>query len=258
MSGWRAWRRQAEQLAEAGLSGTRSLKPILPLSRKHHIRREGGVRNGVGEDAIPEVALAHHPPVIDNSGEQAHIPERAVLRGEQHGGQPECHRGVGAQRDAFEVFGIDQPAHQPAAPEELFEDGNGDYTDGNTEEQENRIVFGGGRSVACGLSDDGVVERDGVTPGRREHVRAHPEHEDGEPQQDAEQRGGGPSAEGFPGDCGNGGYDDEETNGCGDGKELLQGNQRDEDGEGKDPCRGGMGEEEWASQSLIIDYADVW
>jgi len=71
------------------------------------------------DDAIGQVAGAQHPPVVNNSGGEPHFPIRAVLGGEHQRHQPEGCSLVGAERDLEEV-GIDDPAHQPAAPEELL------------------------------------------------------------------------------------------------------------------------------------------
>jgi hypothetical protein len=51
------------------------LEPVLPVAADDHISRQRGVGDSVHDDAIPEIAGADHPPVENNAGEQADIPE---------------------------------------------------------------------------------------------------------------------------------------------------------------------------------------
>src|SRR5947209_9234956 len=126
------------------------LKPILPLSRKHYVSREHAVGDRVGEDAVPQVAGADHPPVVEDAGDEADVPEWAVFGGEKGCRHPEGERREGAQREALEVVGIDNPAHEPAAPEELFEDGDGNYADEDAKGEEDGVRLVGWWGVAGG------------------------------------------------------------------------------------------------------------
>src|SRR5580658_4807960 len=118
-----------------------SLEPVLPLSRTDHVRRQKPVRDRMREDAIPKIARADYPPVVNDSSRKAHIPEGSVLGSKEDGRQPERRGRKCPQRRLFEILRIDDPPHQPAAPEQLFENRHGHNADGNTKEKEYWVVF---------------------------------------------------------------------------------------------------------------------
>src|SRR6185312_15533805 len=116
------------------------------------------------QDAVPEIAGADHPPVEDDAGDESDVPEGAVLDGKEGGDEPEGLGRIRAERDAGEVFRIDQPAHQPAAPEKLFKNRDRDDADRNAEKKKYGIIFRARRRGAYGMAGDWVIEQDEMMP----------------------------------------------------------------------------------------------
>src|SRR5690349_19019970 len=87
------------------------------------VRGEDPVGNRMRQNAIGKAARAHGPPVVSDSSKQSHFPIGSVLGRKEGSDDPE---GAGDKRSEgyFAELGLDEPTHQPAAPEELFEDGN--------------------------------------------------------------------------------------------------------------------------------------
>src|SRR5580698_5229310 len=92
--------------ASGGARATSTLEPILPLSRTDHVHRQKAVRDRVREDAIPKIARADHPPVVNDSSGQAHVPKGAMFGCEEAGGQQERRGREGSERYPFEILRI--------------------------------------------------------------------------------------------------------------------------------------------------------
>ena len=97
----------------------------------------------------------------------------------------------------LEVSRVDQPAHQPAAPEKLFENGHGDDADGHAEQKKQGIDLRSRGRVPGGMAHDRVVEKDGMVPAGHKPVRRDPEDEYSDANQNALERPGGPPRSGF-------------------------------------------------------------
>src|ERR1700728_3134548 len=115
----------------------------------------------MGEDAVPQIAGADYPPVVNNSSRQAHVPERTVFACKQDGDQPECGLAEGSEGHSFEVTGIDDPSHQPAPPEQFFKNGHGDNTGGDAEKQKQRVALRCGWCDPRRMTHYWIVEKDG-------------------------------------------------------------------------------------------------
>ena len=157
------------------------------MAADDYVGRQRSVGDGVHQDAVPEIAGSDHPQVVDDTGDEAHIPERAVFQGEEHRNKPEGIRRVGAEGNAREIVGIDHPAHEPASPEKFFKDRHGYYANGDPEQEKNRIALRGWRRVARRMPDQAVVEQDEMMPVRDEYIRSHPYDENGEAQQNTQE-----------------------------------------------------------------------
>src|SRR5215467_3662365 len=97
-------------------------QPILPLAPIEYVRREHSVGDRVRYDAVGQPACSDHPPVVEDAGEQTDVPVGTVLGAEEDGRDPERVVRVRSQSDGLKVLRTDEPAHQPAAPEEFFQD----------------------------------------------------------------------------------------------------------------------------------------
>ena len=73
-----------------------------------------------------------------------------------------------------EISRIDEPSHQPAAPEQFFKNRNRDDADRDSKDQEHRIVSGCRRRVTRRMADDRVIEKKGVVPPGRDQIRRRP------------------------------------------------------------------------------------
>src|SRR6185312_9809266 len=125
----------AQAARRSARSHRNDLQPILPLSRTDDVPGQNAVGDCMGDDAVPKVARADHPPVVNDAGREPNIPKGPMLRSEEDRRQPESCRGIRAQRDFLEVSRIDEPAHEPSAPEKLFEDRHRERAYRNTEEE---------------------------------------------------------------------------------------------------------------------------
>ena len=54
----------------------------MPLARRKDVDRQTAIGDRMSKDAIREALRADHPPVICDSRDQSHLPERTVLRRE--------------------------------------------------------------------------------------------------------------------------------------------------------------------------------
>jgi len=154
----------------------------------HHPDCERAVSGGMHQNAVPQIAGSNHPPIEYDSCEQADVPERSVLGCEKNSRQPKRRRCVSAKGHALKIVWVDQPAHQPSSPEEFFENGHRNNADTDTKEKEDGVVSRGWRRIAGRVSHNAIVEKNEVTPVRRKDVGTHPDHEDGQTQEDAGKR----------------------------------------------------------------------
>src|SRR5215831_4389582 len=100
---------------------------------------------------------AHHPPVVEDAGEKPDIPVRSMFRGKERCCQPERVRCVRSKTDGLEV-GTDEPAHQPATPEELLHDGHERHGAEHSKGYEDQTLLGLLWDRALSRADQEVVE----------------------------------------------------------------------------------------------------
>src|SRR5215468_4241478 len=92
---------------------------------------------------------------------------------------------VGPQAHALEAFWANEPAHQPAAPEELLEDRHESHGAYDAKRYKYGIAPEIRRRGAPRRADQRVVEEPMTPVGWPEHVGHDPEHEHGSANQDA-------------------------------------------------------------------------
>src|SRR5579863_3523615 len=63
-TGYYSKTRPVAQRLQMGRIATHLLLPIFPMPGGNHIAAQTGVGDRVGQNAIPQAALSHHPPVV--------------------------------------------------------------------------------------------------------------------------------------------------------------------------------------------------
>ena len=127
-------------------------------------------------DAITEAPSAHHPPVVDKSGEEADIPIRAVLGSEQDGCEHHRAARVAAEGDRPEVV-MDEPAHEPRTPEQFLNDRDENYGSYYAADEHEWIV----NEIVCDrasyFTGNAVLKKPMTAVSRPQDVRCNPERE---------------------------------------------------------------------------------
>src|SRR5215467_950945 len=154
-----------------------SLQPVLPLITSEDVNCQEPVRHRVRHYAVGQTARPNHPPVVEDAGEQTYVPIGTVLGPEKDGGDPERVVRVRSQPDGLKVFRADEPAHQPATPEELLHDGHQRHGAEHSKDYEDQTLLGGRCDRALSRADQEVVEEPMMSISWPKHVWSDPEHE---------------------------------------------------------------------------------
>src|SRR5215470_11135003 len=160
-------------------------QPVLPVTGAEHVRGQQCVGHCVRHDAVRQLARPDHPPVVEDAGEQTDVPVGTVLGGEKDGGHPERIVRVRSKWNGLKVFWTDEPAHQPAAPEQLLDDRHQRDGAEHPEGYEDQTLLDVVWDRALSRAGQEVVEEPVTSIRGPEHVRCDPEGEYGDAHQDA-------------------------------------------------------------------------